>query len=142
MTDIVELSDALVERLLPVLTPLAAGWHVEWFKPEPPFELPTLCVEADSPNFVDHLQTPPLWRLRLTFYLSAIDQEKSRRDMAGMFDKFGPIISALQSTDIDDALWRLAPFTVVATTGKGWDLSREKRNTYLEADLGVQIGAD
>lgn len=141
MTDIVELSDALVERLLPVLTPLAAGWHVEWFKPEPIIDLPTLCVEAE-PKFVDHLTTPSTWFFRLTFYLSAVDQESSRRDMAGMFDQFGPVISALHSTDIDDTLWKLAPLNVVATTGKGWDLTREKRNTYLEADLGVQIGAD
>ena len=142
MTDIVELSDALVERLLPVIEPMEAGWTVQWFKPDPPIDLPLLCVTADKPNFVDHTQTPSQWRLRLTFYLSAKDQETSRRDMAGMFDKFGPVITALHSEDIDDTLWRLAPRNVVATTGKGWDLAPEKRNTYLEADLGVAIGAD
>jgi len=142
VTDLVELSDALVERLLPVLEPLQPGWHVEWFKPDPIVELPLLCVEAEKSSFVDHLQTPSLWSFRLTFYLTVKNQEQSRRDMAGMFDKFGPVISALHSEDIDDTLWRLAPRNVVATTGKGWDLTREKRNTYLEADLGVRIGAD
>lgn len=142
MTDLVELSDALVERLLPVISTFELDWVVEWFKPDPIIHVPTLCVEADKPKFVDHLTTPSTWFFRLTFYLTAVNQEKSRRDMAGMFDKFGPVIAALQSEDIDDALWALAKRNVVATTGKGWDLSREKRNTYLEADLGVQIGAD
>jgi len=142
MADIVALSDALVERLLPVITPMYAGWDVRWFKPDPIIALPLLCIQPDRATFADYLQVPPAWFMRITFYLSSVDQEQSRRAMATITDQNGPVIQALQSETIDDSLWDLCPFNVVATTGKGWGLVREKRITYLEANIGVQLGAN
>lgn len=141
MTDIVALSDALVERVTPVLQQFEPVWAVEWFKPDPIITLPLLCVTAD-PKFVDYTMVPPMWSLRLSFYLSAADQETSRRSMSTMFDHNGPIVAALESTDTRDTLWTLAPYGVVATAGKGWTLTKEKRNTYLYAEMGVQISAN
>ena len=142
MADIIDLSEALVERVMPVLETFVDDWKVEWSKPDPVVYTPLLCVTADKTKFVDYLQVPPLWSLRLSFYLSAIHQTQSRRMLASVFDQNGPLIAALQSEDIDDRLWSLAPYTVVATMGRGWDLVKEKRNTYLCADMGVQLGAN
>lgn len=139
--DIVSLSDALVERLMPVLTTIRPDWAVVWFKPDPVVQ-DTVCVRPNPAGFVDYQAVPPLWSFRVSFYLSATDQEGARRDMASMTAKTGPVITTLHDTTIQDALAGLAQFTVAVTRGTGFETVRERRGVYLYTEIGVQVGAN
>lgn len=140
--DLVSLSHALRDRLLPVLEPIETGWNVEWFKPEPIIELPLLCVTTRPSGFADLTAIPTLWMFDLEFYLSAIDLEKSWRDMASLVGRNGLIVAALEDPDAEDALFDLAGLTISATMARGGQLVKEKRNTYLEFSVAVQLSAD
>jgi hypothetical protein len=140
--DIVNLSEGLRDRLLPVLEPFEAGWTTEWFKPESPTELPMLCVTTRPTGFADYTQIPTLWMFDLDFYLSIKNLEQSWRDMSTLTGRNGPIIAALEDPDPDDGLFDLTGLTISANLAKGGVLVKEKRNTYLTFAMAVQLSAD
>lgn len=140
--DVVNLSHGLRDRLLPVLEPIEVGWTTEWFKPDPIIELPLLCVTTKPGGFADLTAIPTLWMFDLEFYLSTKHLEKSWRDMSTLVGRNGLIVAALEDPDADDDLFDLAGLTVSANMAKGGVLVKEKRNTYLEFCVAVQLSAD
>lgn len=140
MADIVEVSEAVRDRLSPALP----DWNTFWFEPSP-IPTPALCIKPDPQRFADYQQVMGAytkWHLRIAFYLPANDQEASHRMMAALTDPKGLVIATLRSDDIDDALADLCRGDVEPTTGRGWGVVRRNRSRYLSADIGICCGAN
>jgi len=148
VADLKAVSQAVIDRAMPVLEAQFLDWAVEWFKPEPLVKVPAVCLRADPSRFVDYHTTMgnyAKWHLRMGLYVPMTDQDAGRTAMAALTDPSGPLISRLEDEDrdiTDDALWALCGGDVKATTGKGWEPGKDTRSRWLYADIGLDLGSN
>jgi hypothetical protein len=142
MSDPVDVCEAVIERLRPVLL----DWNLLLSEPSP-IPLPAVVVEivpAKGADYVQNLSSWTQWFLQIKLFASAIDQEGSLRLMAPLAGTYGPIRQALEMdpSDIDDALTRLSNGVVQVTTLMGFGITRRNRARYRTGTLLVTVGAN
>lgn len=141
MADPIEVCDAVVARLQPILL----DWNGVTSEPSP-FPQRCFIVEPDPTKGANYAQVMgdfTLWYLRIGLYASAIDQAGSLQVMAPLAGTKGPIIKALKDVmcDYDDALSKLAK-TVQPTTLTGFKIIRRNRNRYRQAFINFTVGTN
>jgi hypothetical protein len=136
----VEVSEAVVERIAPVLPD---PWTVRWFKPTPP-PIPGLYLTPDPNKYADYQITNSSftqWSIRAELYAAAFDREAAHRIVGKLTDPNGPLISRLLDDDLRDTLWDLCGLNIAVTTGTNFKL-RAGRSPYLTATIGLVLGAN
>lgn len=142
MSDPVEVCEAVIERLQPVLL----DWNGLLFEPSP-IPIPAFVVETVPGKGADYQQTLSdytMWFVQITLFATAIDQEGSLRFMASLVGTDGPIYRALGAdpADCDDALSRLSNGVCQPSTMMGFGITRRNRARYRTAKILVTVGSN
>lgn len=137
MASLVAVSEAVIERISPVLPDWETLWYTPWSPP-----LPSLCLRPDETKFAgfeENLGSYTKWYLRAGLTVQFEDEEAAYRDLGELVDPSGPLITRFLDEDLRDTLYDLCGLNLEVVDGRRWKTSRRRR---LSCDIGLVLGAN
>lgn len=102
---------------------------------------PAIYIDPDRP-FIDYQQAfrdgQACWKFALTLLVNRIDDESAQNALDDMVDPFGPIVTRLQDTGIDDDFSALACWAEVLTATR-YGSYRVGGTSYFGCQLMIEV---